>query len=92
VLGVDADAVRSNTTVPVSVDDLLVVYTDGLVERRGRSLDESLARLAEVVQSRREADVAEIADHVLNELETDASDDDVVIVVKRVIDDLDAID
>jgi serine phosphatase RsbU (regulator of sigma subunit) len=38
-------------TVTLSEGSTLVLYTDGLIERRGRSLDEGFARLADVVGS-----------------------------------------
>ena len=48
LLGVDA-ASRSSTTVRFEPGDALVLYTDGLVERRGEHLDDSLERLTRYV-------------------------------------------
>ena len=39
---------RTEARIDVRPDDLLVLYTDGLVERRNENLDEGLARLARV--------------------------------------------
>jgi PAS domain S-box-containing protein len=62
----------------------MLVYTDGLVERRGESLDTGLERLRDVVATAPEA-VESFASHVLDELlHGDAPDDDVAIVVLRV--------
>lgn len=36
-------------TLPLRRDDLLLLYSDGLIERRGREIDEGIARLAEAV-------------------------------------------
>lgn len=45
LIGMDSSQPRRVTTVPVSPGALLCFFTDGLVERRGRSLDDGLARL-----------------------------------------------
>jgi serine phosphatase RsbU (regulator of sigma subunit) len=44
MLGAGGDD-RSSTTWPMSTDDTLLLYTDGLVERRGENIDTGLARL-----------------------------------------------
>ena len=36
MLGVDADAARAEASVDLAAGDTVVLYTDGLVERRGR--------------------------------------------------------
>ena len=48
-LGVKAGLRRHTTIVDVPPGGLLCFYTDGLVERRGRTLDEGLRRLCESV-------------------------------------------
>jgi anti-sigma regulatory factor (Ser/Thr protein kinase)/putative methionine-R-sulfoxide reductase with GAF domain len=50
-LGVRTGLRRRTTTVEVAPDTLLCFYTDGLVERRGRTLDEGLRQLCEAVPS-----------------------------------------
>jgi GAF domain-containing protein len=44
MLGAGGDD-RVSTTLPMSADDTLLLYTDGLVERRGENVDTGLARL-----------------------------------------------
>jgi putative methionine-R-sulfoxide reductase with GAF domain len=44
-LGIDPDIPRSSVTVPFPPGALFVAYTDGLVERRGKSLDEGFSLL-----------------------------------------------
>jgi serine phosphatase RsbU (regulator of sigma subunit) len=83
VLGVDADADRYNTVIPFGVDDVVVMYTDGLVERRRTPIDEQLEALAEIVRSRRTSGVTDLADSILAELVGRDVEDDVVVVVKR---------
>ncbi|MAT03564.1 MAG: hypothetical protein CL424_00735 [Acidimicrobiaceae bacterium] len=86
VLGLDPDAPRSNTTVAFDVDDVLLMYTDGLIERRGRSIIDQfdeLARNATLVSDR---NVTQIADSMLLMMDVDAVEDDVVVLVKRLED------
>jgi serine phosphatase RsbU (regulator of sigma subunit) len=49
MIGVAADSPRRAATMPVPAGALLCLYTDGLVERRGELLDDSLGRLCRVV-------------------------------------------
>jgi sigma-B regulation protein RsbU (phosphoserine phosphatase) len=49
-LGVDLSLPRTATTVPLPVNAVVVAYTDGLIERRGKSLDEGFGRLCQAVR------------------------------------------
>jgi serine phosphatase RsbU (regulator of sigma subunit) len=60
--------------------DTLVLYTDGLIERRGESLDDGLANLQRAASSMADATADEIADGLLHALITDDSDDDVAVL------------
>src|SRR5262249_59399063 len=40
MLGVDIDAPRTSVSVPFASGSVVVAYTDGLIERRGKSLEE----------------------------------------------------
>jgi PAS domain S-box-containing protein len=63
---------------------LLVLYTDGLVERRGESLDQGLARL-EAAAASGPADPQQLCDHILDRLlPEEGSHDDVTAVVVKV--------
>ncbi len=79
------------TVIPTSFDDAevrlppgssLVFYTDGLVERRGESIDTGIDRLAAVVGSSDEP-VHQLIDIILDELELDEHPDDRAILVVR---------
>ncbi|MGZ8804904.1 MAG: SpoIIE family protein phosphatase, partial [Microbacterium sp.] len=59
---------------------LLVLYTDGLVERRGESLDVGLERLAETLRQA-PTEVEDVADVLLRELLDDAAPQDDVAVL-----------
>jgi PAS domain S-box-containing protein len=63
----------------------LLLYTDGLVERRGEDLDVGIARLRRVLSEHRALDVEELADRLLQELtaEDDGLRDDVALVLLR---------
>jgi serine phosphatase RsbU (regulator of sigma subunit) len=62
----------------------LVLYTDGLIERRGEDIDTGLARLAGSLSRHRAADPERLADAVLLELlpPGGATDDTALIVVR----------
>jgi PAS domain S-box-containing protein len=78
-LGVDAVYVRQSEALDRG--SALVLYTDGLVERRREPMGERLRRLAEVVASG-PAGAEALADEVLGRLLGDAgNDDDVAVVV-----------
>ena len=49
MIGVTADVPRRSTTICVPAGAVLCFYTDGLVERRGEVLDDSLGRLLRAV-------------------------------------------
>jgi serine phosphatase RsbU (regulator of sigma subunit) len=79
-----AEDPREEATVSTVPGDLLVLYTDGLVERRGVSIDERLDQLATVASELAGGTVQAIADGLLAEMDTATAPDDVALVVKRV--------
>lgn len=63
---------------------LLVLYTDGLIERRGEDIDVGLERLRDIVdQLPAECSAVEARDAILAALQVDERQDDVAIVVVR---------
>lgn len=75
---------QDEQTLPA--DSVVVLYSDGLVERRGEDLDVGLCRLRDAVDRATEltTDVEEIADHLLHALGcTDGGDDDIALLVVR---------
>lgn len=66
--------------VEVEPGSRLVLYTDGLVERRGEHLDTGLARLQAAAVARRDLPVREFVDALLDELVNDHLDDDVAVL------------
>ena len=59
---------RPEATITLSPGATLVLYTDGLVERRGATLDDGLERLAAAVTARRSDPLPALVDGVLGEL------------------------
>ncbi|MGW5124338.1 PP2C family protein-serine/threonine phosphatase [Streptomyces sp. NPDC004069] len=63
---------------------VLVLYTDGLIERRGEDIDTGLARLADSLARHQADDPETLADAVLNDLlpPGDATDDTALVIVR----------
>jgi anti-sigma regulatory factor (Ser/Thr protein kinase) len=62
----------------------LLLYTDGLVERRGTSIDDGMARAADLVQDGRSHALDDLADHVMSSLEPGGGyPDDVAMLLYR---------
>jgi chemotaxis family two-component system sensor kinase Cph1 len=72
------------TRVALPRDSTLVIYTDGLIERRDRPLDTSLTELLRVAGSAAGESVAAICDQLLDHFSTygDAGDDVTVVAVQ----------
>lgn len=64
--------------------DTLVLYTDGLIERRGEDIDQGIARLVEVLRRHRTASPERLADTLLARLGVaGGSGDDIALVIVR---------
>ena len=62
----------------------LLLYTDGLVERRGRSIEDGMARAADLVGDGRSQELDEVADHLMSGLEPAGGyPDDVAMLLYR---------
>ena len=80
VLGVERDDVEA----AVDPGDLLVLATDGLVERRGRDPHEALEQLRAAVAAAPDGPADLVCDHLLSVLAR-GRDDDVALLVLRVL-------
>ncbi len=83
LLGAIRDAVYEEATVPMTVGDVLLLYTDGLVERRGRSLDEGLAQVMATVAEAISIDPGQPLARLLGLLRQANPDDDTCVVAAR---------
>jgi serine phosphatase RsbU (regulator of sigma subunit) len=84
LLGVVAEAIDRTATHPFPTGSTLIVYTDGLVERRREPMDRSIDRLADALRSVDGSASDDIASHVLvHSMVTDEPDDDVALIVVR---------
>lgn len=72
------------TTFELCLGDLLVMYTDGVVERSGENIDRGIEALGKFVASRRKLDCLQIAVAIVDEFGVDASDDQAVLVLRPV--------
>ena len=82
-LGAVDDIAYPEGTAPVQPGATIVLYTDGLVELRGESLDLGLERLQASVRDAPD-NVDTLCDRILSQtLATDAADDDVTLLVLR---------
>ena len=78
------DPVRREAQLDVRPDDLLVLYTDGLVERRYEDLDVGLLRLANAAVAFHNEPVEDVADRLIEEMVGMTAGDDVALIVKRI--------
>ena len=80
MLGVRVNPLRSNHELVLEPGASLVLYTDGLIERRDQDLDRGLRRLVQTLDGRQGLTAEELCDHVLAGID-DVAEDDVVLVV-----------
>ncbi len=73
-VGVQPATTYSEAEYPVDAGSTLVLYTDGLVERRGRLIDDGLTRLARCLSMRHDG-LEDLCDRVLETLNPSGEDD-----------------
>jgi serine phosphatase RsbU (regulator of sigma subunit) len=83
LLGVDAAVRRRESVVTLDRGATVLLYTDGLVERRDSDLDAGMVRLREVVTELAHLPLEELLDEVLTRLVDGHPDDDVALVAVR---------
>jgi serine phosphatase RsbU (regulator of sigma subunit) len=84
MLGVDPAAERPESVIDLPPGTTVLLYTDGLVERRGSSLDEGMARLAGHLRELAGAPLDRLCDAVLERILDGTPQDDVALVAVRV--------
>jgi len=83
MLGISPDIDRVERLTQMPYGSTLLLYTDGLVERRGESLTDGLCRLADALAAHGDLPVEELADVVLQTMTPQAPDDDVAVLILR---------
>jgi serine phosphatase RsbU (regulator of sigma subunit) len=81
-IGVQTGVTYAPITVAVPAVATLLAFTDGLVERRGESIDDGLARLRNAALTQN-GNLAGLLNHLVNDLRHGYSDDDTAIVGLR---------
>lgn len=83
-LGLRPESPRPEAHVTMPARATLLLYTDGLVERRGHSIDDGMALAADVVQDGRGRELDEVADQLMTRLEPGGGyPDDVAMLLYR---------
>jgi len=82
LLGVDPASDRTDHELPIGPGDTVVLYTDGLVERRDATLDDGLDRLVEAATALAGCGVEELCDALLAAIAPDQSDDVALLVLR----------
>jgi PAS domain S-box-containing protein len=83
LLGLDPQTDRAESAITVDRGATLLLYTDGLVERRGQSLTIGLERLRRTLADLAEEDLDGLCDGLLQRLVPSGSEDDVALVAVR---------
>ncbi len=84
LLGIDPDAVYPVTEIPLTTGMTLAFYTDGLVERPGADIDDSIARLARHLARADQQDLDLLIDDLLGQAGTAQRLDDIAVLVLRI--------
>jgi len=83
-LPVDDVPTRGEATCSLTAGSRLLVYSDGLIERRSETIDEGMTRLATAVDARRDDPPATLVASLLHELRDTEHPDDVCLLVADV--------
>jgi serine phosphatase RsbU (regulator of sigma subunit) len=84
-IGVSTDAKYTSTWVQTPPDATLLAFTDGLVERRGESIDAGLERLQRAASGNHVA-LDELLGRLVEDLRREGADDDTAIAALRWLD------
>jgi PAS domain S-box-containing protein len=83
LLGVDPDARRRESVVTLDRGSTVILYTDGLIERRDADLDAGLVRLRDALIQFGDRPLQEMLDAVVERLVDGRPEDDVALVAVR---------
>jgi serine phosphatase RsbU (regulator of sigma subunit) len=75
---------RPQAALPFTPGDTLVLYTDGLIERRGEDIDAGMHRLTDILAANCRLSPDHLADTLLSRLDVSGGgDDDIALIVVR---------
>ncbi|MGY1640455.1 SpoIIE family protein phosphatase [Geodermatophilus sp. SYSU D00703] len=83
LLGVDHEARRQESVVTLDRGSTVLLFTDGLVERRDADLDAGMVRLREALTDLAGQPLEDLLDHVIKRLVDGRPEDDVALVAVR---------
>ena len=83
LLGVDASTVRGESVVTLDRGSTVLLYTDGLIERRDADLDSGLDRLRAHLAELADLPLQELCDELIHRLVDGKPEDDVALVAVR---------
>jgi serine phosphatase RsbU (regulator of sigma subunit) len=83
MLGIDAHARRQESVVTLDRGSTVLLYTDGLIERRDADLDAGMVRLRTTLIELADRPLEELLDEVLERLVHGRPEDDVALVAVR---------
>jgi len=84
LLGVDPTSPRRDRVATIARGGTLLLYTDGLVERRDRDLDAGIAELCRVLGGLTDVPLQELCDRLLEQMYLPDTEDDVALLAVRV--------
>jgi serine phosphatase RsbU (regulator of sigma subunit) len=82
LLGAAPETIRPDTVEPLPPDSTVLLYTDGLIERRGENLDDGMTRLRQHAAALARAPLATFCDELMAGLGEDSTDDIALIAVR----------
>jgi serine phosphatase RsbU (regulator of sigma subunit) len=80
MLGVDRGVQRAENAVPLSPGATVVLYTDGLIERRGGTLDDGFDRLRSSLGQLAGRPLDGLSDELLDRMVDGTPQDDIALV------------
>ena len=83
LLGIDPGARRATETATLPPGSTLLLYTDGLVERRGATIDDGMDALLAAVEAHAAEDLGRFCDAIVSSMIASAGEDDVALVAVR---------
>jgi serine phosphatase RsbU (regulator of sigma subunit) len=78
-IGIPQHGIPEPAIISIPARGLLIAYTDGLIERRGETLDDGMKRLADAA-ARSTSSLEDLLDRTITELPGDEPSDDVALI------------